>query len=168
MMAFSHMIIGATSWAMTAKIAGLPPADPAMVGMAAFGALLPDIDHPGSWAGRRFAVISIPLSTVIGHRGVTHSLIATLLLGVCLYVYGLGFALAPLLVGYASHLVADSLTPSGVPWLWPWKRTFSLKLFRTGSFTEYLLTTLLAAIGGWAFGIERIRLPASLSSKLFL
>ena len=159
MMAFSHMVIGASSWAVVAKIFGLPPADPAMVGMAAFGALLPDIDHPGSWVGRRFQVISVPLALVIGHRGVTHSLIATGALAVVLYFYGLGMIIAPLLIGYASHLAADSLTPSGVPWLWPWKRTFSLNLFRTGSFTEYLLTTFLATIGSWAFGIERIRLP---------
>lgn len=159
MMAFSHMVIGAASWAVVAKMTNLPPADPAMVGMAALGALLPDIDHPGSLVGRRLKVISAPLVLVIGHRGITHSLIATAALAAILYFYGLGIIIAPLLIGYASHLMADSLTPSGVPWLWPWKRTFSFNLFRTGSFTEYLLTAFLAAIGSWAFGIERIRLP---------
>ncbi len=166
MMAFSHIVIGATAWAVTAKVSGMT-SSPAMIGMAALGALLPDIDHPGSWAGRRFRAVSVPLAALVGHRGVTHSLIATFLLAVGLYFYGTGAIIAPLLVGYASHLAADSLTPSGVPWLWPWKRTFSLNLFRTGSFAEYLLTACLAAVGGWAFGIERIRLPLVKSGIFF-
>ncbi|VEB43121.1 Inner membrane protein ydjM [Chromobacterium violaceum] len=40
------------------------------------GSLLPDIDHPKSWLGRRIPFLSRPISYLFGHRGITHSLLA--------------------------------------------------------------------------------------------
>jgi inner membrane protein len=53
-------------------------------------------------------------------------------------------AAAPLLVGYLSHLAADACTPSGVPLLWPKRKTYSLNLFPTGSLAEYGFVGVLA------------------------
>ncbi|MBC7905646.1 MAG: metal-dependent hydrolase [Rhodospirillaceae bacterium] len=154
MMAGSHIIAGAALWAVTAKLTGTPPADPQALGLAALGALLPDIDHPQSWAGRKLKPISVPLAMVVGHRGVTHSLLAVLGGIVVLAVMGMHAWAAPLVIGYLSHLAADGLTPSGVPLLWPMKRRFTLNLCSTGSFVEMGLVAVIALAGGWAAGVD--------------
>lgn len=159
MMAGSHIAVGAALWAVTARAAGLEAAEPQALGAAALGALLPDIDHPQSWAGRKMRVVSIPLSMLVGHRGVTHSALAILGCLALLAVMGVGWLAAPVVVGYLSHLLADSLTPSGVPLLWPNKRRFSLNLCRTGSVVEIALVAAIVAAGGWAAGIDLSTLP---------
>ena len=97
------------------------------------GALLPDIDHPASWIGRRLRVISRPLAAMID-RGVTHSLVAVLACLVVLRSEGLSRAvIAPLVVGYLSHLGADLLTTSGLRLAWPSSKRQAIGLCRTGS-----------------------------------
>lgn len=159
MMAASHVVAGAALWAITAKLTGGAPADPQALAAAALGALLPDIDHPNSWAGRKMKLISVPLSLVVGHRGVTHSLLAVLTGCGILAMMGLDWVAAPVVLGYLSHLAADSLTPSGVPLLWPMKRRFTLNLCQTGSVTEIGLMALVALAGGWATGVDFSHLP---------
>lgn len=154
MMAGSHIVAGAALWAVTAKLTGGAPADPQALGMAALGALLPDIDHPHSWAGRKMKPISVPLALVVGHRGITHSLLAVLAGLGTLMMMGMNAWAAPLVIGYLSHLAADGLTPSGVPLLWPMKQRFTLNLCRTGSFIEMGLVALIAMAGGWAAGVD--------------
>ena len=72
---------------------------------------------------------------------------------------GLGWVVAPVMVGYLSHLLADGLTPSGVPLLWPMKRRFTLNLCVTGSLREIGLVAIIAAVGGWAAGVDLNHLP---------
>nr|WP_314265951.1 metal-dependent hydrolase [uncultured Moellerella sp.] len=100
------------------------------------GALLPDIDHPSSISGRLFRFISIPISKLCGHRGFTHSLVAWGALAIFCYV-GLprewvlpNDLIQAFLLGYMSHLVADMLTPSGVPFLWPFPQRFCFPILR--------------------------------------
>lgn len=159
MMAGSHVVLGAALWAVTAKLTGAPAADPQALAAAALGALLPDIDHPQSWAGRKMKPISVPLALVVGHRGVTHSLLAVLACLGVLAVMGLGWAAAPVVLGYLSHLAGDALTPSGVPLLWPSRRRFTLNLCRTGSLIEIVLVAAIALVGGWAAGVDLTHLP---------
>ncbi|BAC24734.1 b1728 [Wigglesworthia glossinidia endosymbiont of Glossina brevipalpis] len=90
--------------------------------------LLPDMDHPGSFLGKKLNWISIPISKTFGHRGFTHSLLSLFLLYVIIfsnifntnYVFPLDFSYS-LLVGYFSHILADFFTPFGVPLFWPFK-----------------------------------------------
>jgi inner membrane protein len=159
MMAGSHIVAGAALWAVTVKLGGGAPAEPAALAAAALGALLPDIDHPQSWAGRKFRMISVPLSLMVGHRGVTHSLLAVVGCIVALAMLGTGSLLAPVAVGYLSHLAADGLTPSGVPLLWPHRRRFTLNLCHTGSLMEIGLMAVVAVLGGWAAGVDFSHLP---------
>lgn len=159
MMAGSHMVVGAALWAVTAKLAGHPPAEPQALAAATLGALLPDIDHPQSWAGRKLRVVSVPLALVFGHRGITHSLLAVAGAIALLAVMGTGGMAAPVAIGYLSHLLADALTPSGVPLLWPSRRRFTLNLCDTGSVVELGLVALVAAAGGWAAGVDLSHLP---------
>ncbi|MCC7167122.1 MAG: metal-dependent hydrolase [Rhodospirillales bacterium] len=151
MMAVSHVVIGGALWSLAAT-AAQQTIEPVALGLSALGALLPDIDHPNSWVGKRLAVVSVPLAAVVGHRGVTHSLIAILALLAFLAPAGLDHAAAPLAVGYLSHLLADALTLSGVPLLWPSKRIYGIPLIRTGSLAEIGLVGALTAAVGALFG----------------
>lgn len=50
------------------------------------GTLLPDIDHPGSYMGKRNKFISKVANKTLGHRGGTHSL----LFAVLVYAFSYG------------------------------------------------------------------------------
>lgn len=96
--------------------------------------LLPDIDHPSSLLGQRLRWISVPISRLCGHRGFTHSLIA-IVAGVWLLHVKMPAELwlpadvmQGMVLGYLSHIVADMLTPAGVPLLWPCRWRFRLPL----------------------------------------
>ncbi|MCL6560263.1 MAG: metal-dependent hydrolase [Firmicutes bacterium] len=86
-------------------------------------AVLPDVDHPGSMAGRIFRPLSVYLEERWGHRdSPTHTAVFVLLAALpaaAAWVL-VGFPPAPglaALLGGASHLVMDSFTRSGVrPW----------------------------------------------------
>lgn len=103
------------------------------------GGLMPDIDHPNSTISR-YKVFGIPIfkpiawliNSLFGHRGATHTLWALILTWapflllpafipsqyiltqLVSVLFGIGYA-----VGYLSHLLLDSLTPSGTPMFWP-------------------------------------------------
>ena len=143
-----------------------------------FGALLPDIDHPGSILGRRCGPISRVLHHWCGHRSITHSISGILLLlGFCIGMGSLAMALVgsqgiifsassrvilylalySLLFGYALHLLADSLTKEGIPLLWPHKKRYGLiplvaLRFRVGTWAEHVLLWSLIFCVGVGFG----------------
>ena len=52
--------------------------------------------------------------------------------------------IAAFCVGYASHLLTDALTYSGIPIGWRYSRRFSFKMFATGSPAEYIVVTVIA------------------------
>lgn len=155
MMVRTHVVTGIVTALAAARISdsSLPESGLLLLGGMA-GCLLPDIDHPQSWLGRRLPFISRPLSALVGHRGITHSLIAVVLVLLGLLaaashwggdhpalatVLGLGISL-----GYASHLLGDWLTPSGIPLLWPNRQRFRSPLtFLTGGTFETVLGGLL-------------------------
>jgi inner membrane protein len=147
MMAGAHVALGAAAWLAAAPRLGLPAMDPVSLGLAVAGSLLPDIDHPHSWVGRRVWPLSTIIAAVLGHRGATHSLLAVVGCGWLLFHDGTPRALvAPVLVGYLSHLVGDLLTPRGLRLAWPLKGTWALPLCRTGSpFEPVVVTALLLA-----------------------
>ncbi len=149
-MAGSHVVLGVVAWTWAAPHLGLPPLNPLAGAWAAAGALLPDIDHPASWIGRRLRVISRPLAAMIGHRGVTHSLVAVLACLVVLRWEGLSRAvIAPLVVGYLSHLGADLLTTSGLRLAWPSSKRQAIGLCRTGSLAESVIVAGTAIVTGF-------------------
>jgi inner membrane protein len=154
-MAGSHVVVGIAAWTLIAPHLGLQALDLAALGLTSFGALLPDIDHPSSWVGRRVPMISRPLAAMIGHRGVTHSALAVL---ACLiFLHWRGFSrlvIDPLAIGYLSHLGADLLTTNGLCLAWPWRKRQSIALYRTGSFGE---SVIVAGVAIWA-GVTILRL----------
>ena len=145
-MAGLHVILGLVAWTWVAPRLGMPRFSPASLALVAAGSLLPDVDHPASWVGRRLRVISRPLARALGHRGFTHSLSAAALCGTALASQGAGrAAIAPVVVGYLAHLAADLLTPQGLRLAWPLRRTFALPVCRTGSAREALIVAVLLA-----------------------
>ncbi|MFC5405935.1 metal-dependent hydrolase [Cohnella soli] len=77
--------------------------------------------------------VYIAIAPWLAHRGMTHTLWALAAWG----AIGAGLesdlgtegVMTVALAGYASHLIADTLTPSGVKWLYPiLKTTFKLRL----------------------------------------
>lgn len=165
MMAFTHAAAGAASSLLVAQYLNAGPVQSLLVlsgGIA--GSYLPDIDHPKSAFGSRVLPLSLPISAIFGHRGITHSLIAVVAMsGLLWWVFqhvnweqGISVpVLVGIAVGYLSHLLGDWLTNSGVPLLWPSKRRFvsPLKLC-TGDFREYILAVLMY---GWV-GMAAMRL----------
>jgi len=154
MMAFTHVATGAFIGLAAARLAHVPHAvELAMLAGGLAGSLLPDIDHPQSWLGRRFFFVSIPLSMLIGHRGATHSAMALFfaLAGAWVFASAAGTAgglasafSGALCAGYASHLAADWLTPAGIPLLWPNPCRFKSRVtVQIGGLAEYSLAALL-------------------------
>lgn len=145
-MAGSHLVVGAVAWAWIAPRLGLPVLDPASLALVAVGSVLPDMDHPGSWVGRRLWPLSHALARLLGHRGFTHSLVAVALCVAALRSHGVSRALSgPLVIGYLSHLAADLLTPAGLRLAWPLRRSFALPLCPTRSAREALVVACLLA-----------------------
>ncbi len=160
MMGRTHMLLGGASlWLLRPLPQILTPEDlvPMLV-IATFGALLPDLDAAGStlkyWrigGVQPFVPIAQLLHGRFGHRGALHSLRG---LGV-LALVGLPLLFwlpwrwyLALLVGYASHLLGDACTKTGIPLLYPRPQRFWLLPRRwrltTGSPEEEWLIPLLA------------------------
>ncbi|ATA21932.1 MAG: metal-dependent hydrolase [Gibbsiella quercinecans] len=129
--------------------------------------LLPDIDHPNSVLGQRLRWVSAPIARAFGHRGFTHSLLA-ILGGIALFHMNIprgwfipADALHAMIIGYFSHLLADMLTPAGVPLLWPCRWRFCLPLLNSqkGNQLERALCLCLVAFalywqGGYTFPVQ--------------
>jgi inner membrane protein len=158
MMAGSHVVVGLGAWTLVAPHLGLPSMDPLALGLTTIGSLLPDIDHPSSWVGRRVPMISRPLAAMFGHRGVTHSVLAVL---VCLlFLRWQGFSrtvVDPLVIGYLSHLAADLLTTSGLRLAWSSRKRQAIPLCRTGSVGE---AVVVAGVVFWIGATILRRHPA--------
>ena len=119
---------------------------PVALALVLLGSLLPDLDHPdGRLANERF--LGLPLlkpwawlvNKVFGHRGATHSLLALaglVALGELPFLPWAWVHLGLLLGwGYAFHLLADGMTKSGVPLLWPLDLRFGFPPLRGLRFT---------------------------------
>lgn len=96
-----------------------------------FGSLLPDIDEPNSFIGKKVWLLSKLIKFTTGHRGIFHTLIITLIFPLIYFLTKdneifLKLSWLPyqniiigLTIGYLSHLLMDSMTEMGVPLLWP-------------------------------------------------
>lgn len=157
MMAFTHAAAGAATSILVAEYLHADNIHSLLIlsgGIA--GSYLPDIDHPRSAFGRRVLPLSLPISAIFGHRGITHSLIAVVAMSGFMWW---GFqkvkwdqdisipVLIGMAAGYLSHLLGDWMSNSGIPLLWPSKRRFVSPLkICTGDFIEYILAILMY---GW-------------------
>ncbi len=163
----THAVIGInTVWVLLPVLpANHLVADPSvnigfLAGCAVLGALLPDLDAAESkikhlkLLGTQFKPFLLPSQVVHRsdqHRGLLHSLS-----GLCMVaglstplIWWVGWApVGALLLGYASHLMADSATKSGIRLLYPRPRRFYLlpRSWRitTGSEVEEAVFVIIA------------------------
>ncbi len=117
MIAPSHIVVGQFAYFCAAAVAGHKP-HLAEALIAAASALLPDLDKRDGMVGRWFPWISGPVEYWVGHRTATHSLLATVLIALVTWPLPDGFRIA-IVAGFASHPIADMMTPAGVAWFWP-------------------------------------------------
>jgi inner membrane protein len=151
----THLAFGAACYTAATWAAGEAPTVPGAL-LALAGSLLPDIDHPHSFVGRRLPFISVPLSRAIGHRGFTHSCLAAVLFVVTILALARGGmnGVSALGIGYLSHLLGDWLTPSGIPFMWPSRRKYvSPATFFTGGPAEKTFAGVLVVLLLWAYGV---------------
>jgi inner membrane protein len=151
MMAGSHVVVGLAAWVAAAPLLHFSAVDPVYLGLAVAGSLLPDLDHPKSWIGRRTRPLSTIVAAILGHRGITHSALAGVgLAALLLHVGTRQGQVAAVVVGYLSHLAADMLTPRGLRLAWPLRGSWGVKLCRTGSPAEGLIVlSLVCALAWW-------------------
>jgi membrane-bound metal-dependent hydrolase YbcI (DUF457 family) len=160
MLARTHVLLGLSAlWPMEAIPHVVTGDSIAILATAAvFGALLPDLDAAESKlqqlsiAGvRPFAPFGALAHQAWGHRGFLHSPVALVLLAALLAVpalwWGWTVSLA-LWLGYASHLIADACTKTGIPGWRAGERFYLLPRrlrISTGSAAEEMLLPILAA-----------------------
>jgi inner membrane protein len=171
MMTLTHLAI---SGLMTSLILGT--AEPTIVSVGAIAGLLPDVDISKSPAGRVLFPISRLLEKRFPHRSCTHSIVASLVVGVVVYglAYGsvISWQLAHAIeIGYTFGYLVDAITKSGIQLFFPsslrcvvpGNRKLRLS---TGSNWEYAVLVLVVAMlllvlsvntqGGIAFTFNEI------------
>ncbi len=147
MRAPSHVLLASGAWAALAAHTGYPVAAETLLA-AGLGGLAPDIDHPGSWLGRRLIWLSWPIRALFGHRGITHSGLALALGAVAAILGGgtTGGLLEAFWVGYATHLAGDWLTEAGIPLMWPDRQRFRAPCrISSGGLAELVVVALIMA-----------------------
>lgn len=130
----------------------LKEADPQLylLSASAVGALIPDIDEPQSYAGRKIKGVSKLIKSVFGHRGITHSFLGMGIISLLIYFlldhYNLSLKILTMFnLGYLSHLLTDLITKAGVPLLYPYKKKIKIPLIRTGGKREFVFRTMVYA-----------------------
>jgi inner membrane protein len=121
--------------------------------LAGYGALMADIDLPGSAISSMLKPISIVYNWIEGklcrikHRGLTHSIFAVLLLALMFWYTNYNQYLLYFSIGYISHIFLDLLTVAGVPLIYPISKFhFKLGCVKTGSGGENIVCTILYSV----------------------
>lgn len=85
------------------------------------GSLFVDIDNFKSKVGRKTLGVSFLLQYTLGHRGIFHSLIFSVLFSIVFYFFNINLAYG-FFIGYFSHLVIDSFNIQGVKMFYPFSK----------------------------------------------
>lgn len=83
------------------------------------GSLLPDIDHPKSFIGKKIRPVSKSFHKLFGHRTFTHSLFTVIIFLEIIRITQYDPLLIGLTLGIISHILLDLLTPQGVALFYP-------------------------------------------------
>lgn len=125
MMKRTHITIGIISAIAAIKYLNLEPIT-CILGTV-LGSTTPDLDFKFN----------------IKHRTITHSLLFLFISSLLFAIIGLDLSIA-YFIGCAMHLIADSVTKMGIPFLYPFtKRKYGPKLIKTDGFTEKLILLVL-------------------------
>lgn len=119
-----------TSCFVTSSLSDLNVVIP-LVSASLVSSLMPDIDNPNSYMGHKNKVVSNTLNMTVGHRGVTHTPLAMIVVSSIVYLilskvvpnYAIYYAIGSL-IGYGSHLLLDMLTPKGIMLFYPLSKKY--------------------------------------------
>jgi len=161
MMARTHMVASAAVFSSGSFVL---TGDPQWSYLPAvlFGSLLPDMDHPNSKIGRRMvrtiilAPIPYMLYYLLGHRTITHSLIAITfwiaLVASLFYIQIEAVYVVAIMcigIGYILHLTQDYFADRGIPLFYPFshRRYMAAATVHTGGVAEWgLIAASIAAL----------------------
>jgi inner membrane protein len=136
MMWHTHAAIGASATWLLAPF--VPPDDSAIIAALMIccvaGAMVPDLDaveskikHVKVVNIKPLVSVSIAINRQFGHRGLLHSLRGWLIWTLMILPLGVvigWLSVAALALGYASHLAGDACTPTGIPLLYPQRKSY--------------------------------------------
>lgn len=137
------------------------------IGFCLFGSLLPDLDHECGTIRKPYIALLIgafafyvlckanitfyyiiPLFSIVvllifsrqsSHRTFTHSLIASLLYTLCILPITIPGSIY-FFIGYISHLLADSLTKTGIPFFYPFDESnYGMRVMRVNRIAEKII-----------------------------
>ncbi|BDR82576.1 metal-dependent hydrolase [Clostridium tetani] len=87
----------------------------------------------------------------IKHRTITHSIVMLCITSLPLFIFNFNIGLIWFL-NYFIHLILDSFTKMGVPFLYPWStKYYGYKKIRTGSAEDLFLCLISIYIIGYLF-----------------
>ena len=139
------------------------------IGANMIGGLLPDIDNATSdiWDKVRGGnILGKIIQPLVGkHRMISHSILGMFIIGYLLdlllawmhtfFLVDMDVIWWSVMIGYFSHMITDSMTKQGVPWLFPIPIRFGIPPFealrmKTGGFIEkFIIVPGLILINGY-------------------
>ena len=122
---------------------------PSQILLVLIGSMIPDIDNANSRVNRGLKITTI-FSYLFKHRGFTHSIWFGFGLFILLNSILPQYTFA-LVLGFASHLVIDSITKKGINFLYPVARFHVSGFIETGKGGEKLILILLIIAIGISF-----------------
>ncbi|GGB13291.1 metal-dependent hydrolase [Macrococcus hajekii] len=127
-----------------------------IIATTALFSLVPDICHAGSKIGRHMKLLSKLISFFFGHRTLTHSFFFMALVAVLLTMLNIDFTyIVCAIIGIASHILLDMLTPRGVALFFPldFKVTSPIN-FKTGGIMDLSLATTFSLLTAYLIYVE--------------
>lgn len=133
-------IVAGTGYFLSATSIGYQPATFAAVLIVAyFGSLIPDIDQPQAdiWDSLPFGhTVGKVTDPFLKHRNISHSIFGFIIFATILYyilklfpnywAVNTNIVFVSGLISFASHLFLDMITNEGIPLLYPWKKMFGI------------------------------------------
>lgn len=142
MMFMTHIGFALLLGLLALKFSSLPVNKYLFIATIIFASLLPDIDNGTSLIGKKFKIRSL----FFKHRGMIHSIVFMTGFSIVFFLitksfyYSIAFA-----AGYLSHLLLDSMTPSGVAFFWP-RKSRNRGRFKTAGLVDIALFFAFVAL----------------------
>ncbi len=144
MLFHTHMLLGIISFLLLR--AYLPGNEYLIFILILIGSILPDIDEHKSKAAQLSGIIGKIVSFFAKHRGIFHSfLFPFIVCGMLAYFWHYPYSLA-FFIGYFVHLLADALTPMGIPIFFPFSDWRIRGPIRVGTWMEWILFGILVLL----------------------
>ena len=144
MMFYTHLAFGFLLAFLSLKIFSVDNLFLFFVGIFV-GSLFVDIDNFKSKIGSKTFGLSYLFQTILGHRGIFHSLLFAILLSFALSFVSASIAYG-FFIGYFSHLIIDSFNIQGVKLFYPFSKQNFKGFIRVNGLIEKLIFVVLVLV----------------------